>query len=218
MKARRDGAEQAPPGMSPYTGSAEVRATLLLPLLLERFDPEQPLTVLDVGNGVAETVEFFSRYRCRLHFTSFIDDLDLTALPEEGVEDYLDDTFAKLCNFPPDTRFDVCLLWDFLNYLPVPALRSFSRVLRPYLHRQSHGHGFGSFKANAPAMARTSSDTAVQYGVYDVDKFLVRPRPEGTPPGYPHSRAVLADSLACFEIVRGTLLKEGTMELLLQAR
>ena len=219
MKRRRDGAAEAPPAPSPSSdGDVEVRSTLLLPLLLERFDPEQPLTVLDVGYGVAETVAFFSRYPCRLHFAGIIGAPELETLPEEDVDGYLDDTFTRLCGFPADTMFDVCLLWDFLNYLSVPALRSFSRVLRPHLHRQTHGHGFGAFKATAPAMARGVPETALQYGVYDVDKLLVRPRLDGAAPGHSHSRAVLADSLGCFEIVRGTLLKEGTMELLLQAR
>lgn len=217
MKARRDGAGQALPGAS-SAGGAEVRSTLLLPLLLERFDPEQPLTVLDVGDGVGETVEFFSRFRCRLYFTGMLGAPDLAAAPDEDVEDYFEEVFTGLCDFPADTRFDVCLMWDFLNYLPVPALRAFSRVLSPFLHRQSHGHGFGAFKATAPAMSRGSSDVALQYGVYDVDKLVVRPRLHGASPGYSHSRSVLANSFDCFEIVRGTLLQEGTMELLLQAR
>ena len=219
MKSRRDGAAEAPPAPPPVTdGAAELRPSQLLPLLLERFDPEQPLTVLDVGYGAAETVGFFSGYRCRLYFTGVIDAPELQTQPEEDAEDHFDAVFARLLDLPEDAVIDVCLLWDFLNYLPVPALRSFSRALRPHLHRQSHAHGFGSFKASAPAMRRAAPETALQYGVYDVDKLLVRPRPHGVAPGYSHSRAVLADSLGCFEIVRGTLLKEGTMELLLQAR
>jgi hypothetical protein len=218
MKARGDGAEGAPPRVALPAGTGELRSTLLLPLLLERFDPEQPLMVLDVGYGAAETVEFFSRYRCRLQFAGMIDAPEFAAVPEEEAEAYLDQTFARLCAFPPETRFDVCLLWDFLNYLPVPGLRAFSRALRPYLHRQTHAHGFGAFKATAPSMAKTHAEAALRYSVYDVDKLLVRPRPGGAAPGHSHSRAVLADALGCFEIVRGTLLKEGTMELLLQAR
>ena len=33
-----------------------------------------------------------------------------------------------------------------------------------------------------------------------------------------YPRTVLADAFDCFEIVRGTLLQEGAMELLLKAR
>jgi SAM-dependent methyltransferase len=223
MKTRRDGAATVPPGGvspngAPSAGGPEVRPSQLLPLLLERFDPEEPVTVLDVGYGSAATVAFFSGYRCRLHFAGIIDAAELNTLPDEGVDAYLDEAFGRLLGFADETCFDVCLLWDFLNYLPVPALRSFSRVLRPHLHRQTHAHGFGSFNATAPAIRQSAPETALQYGVYDVDKLLVGPRPEAPAPGFSHSRAVLADALGCFEIVRGTLLKEGTMELLLQAR
>ncbi len=218
MKTKRDGADQAPAALWTPGGSGEIRSSQLLPLLLERFDPEQPLTVIDAGYGVAETLEFFSRFTCRLHFTGLLDAPELREWPDEDAESYFDDVFGRLCAFPADTRFDVCLLWDFLNYLPGPALRPFSRALEPYLHRQTHGHGFGSFKATAPAMTRALPETGLTYGICDVDKLVVRPRADAPPPRYSHSRAVLAETLTCFEIVRGTLLKEGAMELLLQAR
>ncbi len=218
MKTKRDGTAEVPPDLLSSAAGGEIRTTQLLPLLLERFDPAQPITVLDVGYGVAETVEFFSRYSCRLYFTGLLDVPELAECPEDDAEAYFDEVFERLCRFPPDTRFDVCLLWDFLNYLPVPALRSFSRAIDPYLHRQTHGHGFGSFKATAPAMAMARPDTALTYGVQDVNKLAVRPRPQAAAPRFSHSRATLAESLVCFEIVRGTLLKEGAMELLLQAR
>lgn len=199
-------------------GALDVRQTLLLPLLFERVDDSLPITVLDVGGGVPETVEFLSRYRCRVHFADLFDAPELQAIPEEDAEAYLDEAFARLCRFPEGTRFDVCLLWDFLNYLPVAAVRSFARALEPYLHRGTRGHGFGAFKSTAPAMNRDEPSRALQYGVRDVDALVARPRLDGMSRGYAHSRAVLAENLSCFEIARGTLLREGTMELLLQAR
>lgn len=224
MKSTRDGAATAPPAGS-VAENEDVRQTLLLPMLLERFDPEQPLTVLDVGFGVPETLSFFSGYRCRLHFAGLYDVGELAGLAaaidgseEDGVEAQLESAFARVLALQPQTRFDICLLWDFLNYLPVPAVRAFSNVLRVHLHRQSMGHGFGAFKANAPAMSGAAPERALQYGVWDGQRFVVRPRPDFTPPPFSHSRATLADSFNCFEIARGTLLREGTMELLLQAR
>ncbi len=50
MKSTSDGAATAPPAGS-VEGNEDVLQTLLLPMLLERFDPEQPLTVLDAGFG-----------------------------------------------------------------------------------------------------------------------------------------------------------------------
>lgn len=217
MKAQRGGgdvATAAPPGVR----RSEVRQTLLLPHVLERIDASEPLSVLDVGGGAAETVAFFSEYRCRLQFADLFEAPGLNLLPEEDPEGYFDAVFATHCTFPEGTLFDVCLLWDFLNYLPVPALRSFSRALRPYLHRNTVGHGFGAFKATAPAASWAAPTLGMSYAINDRDSLLVRPRPGGTVGTHAHARTVLADAFDCFEIVRGTLLKEGAMELLLQAR
>jgi hypothetical protein len=228
MKSLRDGAANAPPD-AVSAGNTEVRQTLLLPLLverlLERFDEEQTVTVLDVGYGVAETVTFFSRFPCRLHFAGLVDSEELMALPEvlatlsdDEREAYLETVLSNLFDVDPQVQFDICLLWDFLNVLPPPALRAFGAVLRPHLHRDTMGHGFGSFKATAPAMSRDAPEQALQYGVLDEQRLVVRPRLEGRPPPYAHSRATLAGAFDCFEVARGTLLKEGTMELLLKAR
>lgn len=216
MKTRRDGGGAA--AASPVAPRGELRQTLLLPLVFEGLDPSLPVSVLDVGGGVAETVAFFSEYRCRLQFADLFDAPALRAPPGDDVDAHYDEVFETLCAFPEQTRFDICLFWDFLNYLPVPALRAFSRALRPFLHRGTVGHGFGAFKATAPAASWAAPSLGLVYGIQDRDRLTVRPRSGGANAAYPHSRTVLADAFGCFEIVRGTLLQEGAMELLLQAR
>lgn len=194
------------------------RPTQLLPLLLERLEDGQPVTVLDVGQGVGDTVSFFSRYSCRLHFAGLFELIEQAEPPDEDPDSYFDDLLIRACRFPAGTLFDICLFWDFFDYLPQAALRSFSAALRPYLHRGSVGHGFGSFKASTQFVAGTGHEGALLYGVADHDRLSARPRPGGRPPRHAHSRQVLTESLSCFEIARGTLLKQGTMELLLEAR
>ncbi len=218
MKARRGSGDAV--AAAPVARRGELRQTLLLPLVFERIDGSQPVNVLDVGSGAAETVSFFSEYRCRLHFADLFEAPGLSLLPEEDADDYFDAVFDAHCSFPEGTLFDICLLWDFLNYLPVPALRAFSRALRPYLHRDTVGHGFGAFKAKAtsPAASWAAPNLGMTYAIHDRETLLVRPRLGGAVGEYPHARTVLADAFDCFEIVRGTLLKEGAMELLLQAR
>jgi hypothetical protein len=229
MKILRGGTRQgSPPPVArsaPAQSAESVRQTLLLQTLFEHVDEDRPLAVLDVGCGVTETIAFFSRYQCRLHFADLFDEPLLQQAPEgDPDEHYAEafahyaDVFAEVCNFAPDTRFDICLLWDFPNYLPVPALRAFSNALVPYLGRRTRGHGFGAFKANAPAMESSAPESPLQFGIQDVDRVVVRPRRRGLTTNYAHSRAVLADAFGCFEIVRGTLLRDGAMELLLDAR
>lgn len=195
-----------------------MRQTLLLPLLLEHVDDQRQLTILDVGGGVAETVAFFSSFYCRLHFADLFDAPQLMEPPEGDPQEHFARVFAELLDFPPGTEFDICLLWDLPNYLPLPALRAFSAALRPFLHHDTRGHGFGAFKASAPAMARNAPDVPLGFGIHDSGRLAVRPRNSGMAVCYSHSRAVLADAFSCFEITRGTLLRDGAMELLLHAR
>mgnify|MGYP000564939165 CR=1 FL=1 len=50
-----------------------VIAAVIWLLFLSRFAWWRRITVLDVGPALSETVEFFSRYHCRLHFVDLID-------------------------------------------------------------------------------------------------------------------------------------------------
>lgn len=206
------------PADAPATAGAEVRTTLLMPSLFERLEEGESLSVLDVGYGVSDTLTFFSQYRSRVHFAGLYDARDLQVLPADDVEAHLEQACERLFSFPAGTTFDICLLWDFLNYLPVPALRAFSNALWPYLHERTVGHGFGAFKAGAPGASPSGREAGMQYGVRDAGHLVVRPRQGGSPPTHPHSRTVLTSTFRCFDVTRGTLLREGNMELLLQAR
>ena len=48
--------------------------------LMERFEDNQSLSILDVGPGVAESVDFFAGRRCRLYFADLFDRLPLAQL------------------------------------------------------------------------------------------------------------------------------------------
>jgi hypothetical protein len=199
-------------------GAVSIRQTLLLATLLEHFEEDQPIAVLDVGAGVAETVAFFSRFPCHLRFADLFDAPRLLEPVEDDPDGHYAGVFAELCDFAPGTHFDVCLLWDFLDYLPLPALRAFSAALSPFISRNTRGHGFGAFKANAPAIARIAPEMPLRFGIQAPDRLAVKPRGGGLTVSYAHSRAVLAEAFPCFEIVRGTLLRDGAMELLLHAQ
>lgn len=221
MKATGERAVPKPGGAAApaaLPGSAGVRQSLLLPTVFERLEGQPPFTILDVNAGVAETIRFFADYPTRLHFAAFYDATELADAPEEDPEAYYDAVFAELCSFPSGTQFDICLLWDFLNCLPEIAIASFSRALRPYLHRDTIGHGFGAFKASVSVSANPHGLPSLSYGVRTSTELVLRPREDGLRPRYLHPRTVLAESLTSFGVSRGTLLKDGIMELLLEAR
>jgi hypothetical protein len=195
------------PGHSPLSRTQQ---TLLFPSLVKRIDPHRRLSVLEIGPALPETIEFFSQYRCRLHFAAMYTDPVLQMQTEDIPEAELAAHFTGTFGFPKGTRFDLCLFWDFLNYLDDRALAAFNTAIKPYLHRSTRAHAF---------TVRTL-DTGFanqQYGIEQTHMFSIRPRAEKQPRRYPHTQAILVNLLSSFDIDQGMLLPDGRLEVLLTA-
>ena len=190
---------------------AVTQPSKLFPSLIGPQDDHRRLTILEVGSALPETVDFFSSFKCRIHF------LDLYSEPL--VRDYqsgmsakeLQPKFEAFLNFPKDTKLDICLFWDFLCYLDDQALRAFNAALSPYVHAGTRAHGFGVHHLAIKLGNR-------RYGVVDHDMLSVRPCQEKKPETRPHSQVEMHEMLSCFDFERGLLLPDGKLELLLKAR
>ena len=198
MEAQLDGVAEHPSLLAPR----------LLPLVFEGIDASRSLTVLDIGAGVPESVRFFSRYRCRIHFVDLFGDTGY-ATPQYERRRPRETLFGRFLDFPPGTSFDICLFWDFLNYLANPLLRDFAQTLRRYVHDDTRGHAFAAF-SNAMPFA------GLNFGLRDLDRLTIRPHPEAAP--HPHTRKHIADALWPFAVKRAALLEDNRQELLLEIR
>lgn len=193
----------------PLRNTPATQASKLLPSLFKYLDAEELVTVLHVGPAVAETVDFFCGYRCKLHFIDLFADLPIVAA--EDAPDSLVDQFTALLQFPRDTRIDICLFWDVFNYLDSAAIRAFMTVLRPHLNQRSLAHAFSVHNRKTPEGRHL-------YGIHRLDALSFRHR-NVSPPGYaPHSQRELAELLNCFRLERSVLLPDSRLELLLHAR
>ena len=183
----------------------------LTSLVFERLDDESNVSVFDTGLAVAETVNFFASYKCRLYFTDLYSETLVCQQDDDLSEAEICARFDKLFDFPTDTRFDICLFWDFLNYLTAPYLRAFSRALRPYIHPGTIAHGFG--------VLNTSTTLKNQlYGIASRDELVIRPRPNNALKCYPHPQAELDKLLPDFTIGHSLLLAGGQLEMLLNTK
>ena len=182
----------------------------LLAGLFRNIDPEHRLTVLEIGTALPETVEFFSEYRCRLHFLDLYDVPFLQKPKEPLTGEELREAFAKQFNFPEGTRIDLCLFWDFISFLDDSALRAFNAALKPFVHAGTRAHGF----AVHHLAVRLEH---LQYGILDQDNVTMRKRPSVDLPYHPHSQIEMADMLNCFTFERGLLLPSGKLEMLLKS-
>ena len=182
----------------------------LLAGLFRNIDPEHRLTVLEIGTALPETVEFFSEYRCRLHFLDLYDVPFLQKSKEPLPCEELREAFAKQFNFPEGTRIDLCLFWDFISFLDDSALRAFNAALKPFVHAGTRAHGF----AVHHLAVRLEH---LQYGIIDQDNVSMRKRPSVDMPYHPHSQIEMADMLNNFTFERGLLLPNGKLEMLLKS-
>jgi hypothetical protein len=175
------------------------------------LDVNHRLTILEVGTALPETVEFFSRYKCRIHFLDLfseplVRELQTVTRPQE-----IQQRFSELLTFPPGTKLDICLFWDFLCYLDDQALKAFNEALRPYIRHGTRAHGFGIHHL----AIRLGNK---QYGVMDANTLSVRTRHTRQADTHPHSQVEMHEMMSCFDFEKGLLLPDGKLELLLKAR
>ncbi|XOV83978.1 MAG: hypothetical protein ACFHXK_02450 [bacterium] len=198
------------PAASLQRSAAQVRTTSrLLPELLRGYEPGDRLTVLDLGPGNASTVEFLTRYRSRVYFADLTDNPAIAANQMDLDVETRAGFIQRQLSIPSGTRLDICLFWDYLHFVDLKTIDALSQVLQPFLHSNSRGYGFGALHGGRP------EDVSL-YGIADVDT-LVATTVSSQPKYIPHSQQKLSEHLLSLRISRGTLLREGRLELLFES-
>ena len=200
----------AGPCLHAVKAGVSYQSSRLFPSLFQRLDPQRKLTIFEAGPATPETIQFLGQFKSRIHVTNLYSEALVREQQEELTEKEMKLEFQNLLNFKVGTLIDVCLFWDFLNYLNRPALRAFSSALRPYIHKGTRAHGFTVLNIETPLRNQ-------QYGIGNPDTLCVRPGSESQLDYYPHSHEELNASFNCFEIGRGWLLPDGRLEILLNA-
>lgn len=210
--ARKLSVNTSSSGEGPVAGPINSRQpSKLFSGLFRRVDAAHRLTVLEIGPALPETVDFFSQFKCRLHFADLFNEPFLREEQARMSEKELRHRFEEKLVLPPGTQLDICLLWDFLSFLDDAALRAFNSALRPWIHPATRAHGFG---VHHLAIKREN----IQYGVMDRDTLSIRSRLSAAMPFHPHSQIEMHEMLNCFDFERGLLLPNGKLEMLLKPR
>jgi len=90
------------------------------------------LRVLDLGSARTANLEFFANYGGQLAVADFYSGLRPLRAASEG-DDRKRKALVKLLNFDPETRFDLVLAWDLLNYLTPQEHQVLMTTLEPFL-------------------------------------------------------------------------------------
>jgi len=184
------------------------QASRLLPLIFDRLDTNHRLTVLDLGRALPETLDFFSRFRCRIYVVDVYSELQSDRLGCGTSGKTLQRQFQELFAFRAGTCVDICLLWDLLHYFDEKLLRAFSRALWPWLHAESRAHGFGVHSAATQLLNR-------EYGILDDRTLSIRRRGTAQLKNNPHPQSFMKEWLTCFASNSGVLLPDGKVEMLM---
>lgn len=205
--------------------SSEVLPSRLMPDIMERLQNRSPLMVLDVGMGVSETVSYFGSRRCRLHFSAFHDALytppvvNLRQAVGQVVDKKTEEkalyeawlkTFQSAMNFETSTRFDVCLFWDFFNYLDDIPLAAFAEALRPFIKPETLAHAYLLLKPSPDVMNR-------EYGILSPGEISVRPGTYAALNSFPRPQARVTGMLKDFAVNHSVLRRDGLLEVSLKA-
>lgn len=187
------------------------KSAKLFPDLFRNINPEQRLRVLEIGRAQPETVDFFSAYKCRLSFADLYSNVDLLKGQANRTEAELAAGFRKAFSIPRGEKFDLCLLWDVMQYLSGRAIRALCGALEPHLHKETRAHGFGVHSILTPC-------ERAEYSIAGLDEFTMK---KGTLPDFqylPHPQAELSELLTVFKIERAILMGDGTVEMLLGSK
>lgn len=187
--------------------NTENNRSVLLPEVLRRLENEEGLSIFDSGSAASSSIEFFSQWKCRLHF---IDIYNNAMLSEQENLDYqeLVGIFEELI-LVSDEVFDVCFLWDLPNYLDNQAIRAFADVLKRRLNRSTAIHAFSAFSHKQPFPKK-------QYSINGSNSIASRQIEHNIEPKFIKTYVTITKYLDFLGIEKSTLLTDGRLELYLK--
>ncbi len=171
---------------------------------LSQLNQDRPCNILDLGPALAQNVEFFSRYRCRLHIVDVLgrlaDEPESVARLEYAPELF----FADL--LPIGSRsFDLILAWGVFDHIEFEAARQLASRLVRLTQAGARLHAVLSINNDV-------DDIGVVFAICDHDTLDYRAAagPEHCSPAF--KPAAFAQLLEGFTIDRSVVLRHGFQE------
>jgi hypothetical protein len=188
--------------------------------LLERLGEDRKSRILDLGPAHGATVEFFSQYSCKLYVADLYRSLmahladpdgdRLAPRAEEGEDEAAAAAervrlFDELLPYPADTRFDLILAWDLLNYLEPEQIGVLGRRLA--------GFSYGATRLFAMvAMHREIPARPCAFRIRDAETLDYEALTQRTRPAPRHTEPALRRLLSGFDVSGTCVLRNGMQE------
>ena len=186
------------PGPAAPSETWSIEHTRILPEAFDSLDTGTTLNILDAGPAEPQSIDFFRRFSCQLYVANLYN----PALPAHGVE-----SAPAFFESVGRVRFDVCFLWDYLNYPDDDAFAEFISILTDHVHEETRLYAIGAYSAELPLKA-------YRYAVADMDKLAIQPTGGIVPK--PRSRNDVVRAMRQFVVHRAALRRDNRLELLLR--
>ncbi len=149
-----------------------VESTRVLSQVFEAFNPADGLKILDLGSAEPESIAFYSRVGGQICVLDTVNQLS-SRKPYSLIR--------ELPRQAKDMRFDICLLWDCLNYLDGRALMKFGMELSAHIHRHTRAHAIAAYTP-------TRAFRSYRYGLLNVQNLIIKSRNQLTPHSHPKTK------------------------------
>jgi len=199
--------------------------SLSLPGLLGRLDGDRKYQILDLGAAHGATVEFFSRYSCKLYVADLHRSLLASrsspgpladGLAEAGAEPNTEEdeeaaaaerarAFDNLLPYEEDTRFDLILAWDLLNYLEPEQIEFLGRRLSNFSNGSTKLFAMVAIHQEIPARPCAFRIRDPETLEFDALTDRTRPAPR-------HAEPALRRLMAGFDVESTCVLRNGLQE------
>jgi hypothetical protein len=205
---------ESAPGRRPPPATSEYRS-LALPVVFRRLDRDRKYRILDLGQAYGVNVDFFSQFPCKLYVADLFRSLrsrlgeptGQTEPAEEDESSRLSRIFTELLPYGNDTRFDLVLAWDLLNYLEPEQIEALSYRLNRFCQPGTMILAMIAIHREIPARPCGFRILDAETLEYDSPTHSTRPAPR-------HKEPELRRLMPGFQVDSTFLLRNGLLEYL----
>jgi len=179
--------------------------TRLMAWLFDPFSRGEKANVLHLGNPLPETVNTFTNYRCNIHVVDIYSKLPFLPNNTDALN-LSSDFFQEALEITATSRFNLCLFWDFFNFLNNNSINSFATFLEPHLNKNCRAHAFSvhNVKTMPPQYV---------YGIANLNNITSRPRQKSIDAPIPPTLKMLQENFHCFKFDKSIMLTDNRIEI-----
>lgn len=191
----------------PPQNESRTYTSLALNVLFHQLRPDRKYNILDLGPAFAANVDFFSQFSCKI----YIEDLYRTLnsfdffSPEDGFS--YDAVFEYLLPYRRNTRFDLILAWDLLNYLERDEFLYLTRHLSKFTQSGSLLFAFICTHKHIREKPANYKIVDPETVLYETTSTVLRPCPQ-------YQQTELNRLMPHFRVCNSFLLRNGMKEYL----